>query len=1260
MTTRDTITQFFENVLFRSPTTAELAVREALVTNGSSTLEEICLSIANSVESQTYVHQLIRIYQTAFGRKPDAAGLDGWVDDIRDGTITSMEMIDGFVRSPEWAAKYGTSDVTGAVIQEFYQNMLGREASAQEVANWLATGDPVGEVLIGIANSAEAMTLSTASIVALQQAACNVSDPSTIYTGQGSLFDADPTDPDVENPGDGEPGDPDSGGPNNDLPTLTLDNTVTELPEDTNVRTKVADIVITDDGLGVNVLTLSGGDASLFEIDGSELFLIAGAALDFEGSNTELDITVIVDDATIGTTPDDMESLTISVTDVNEAPTFDSLKLVKVKENQAFAIDADVTDPEGDTEGAGITYSLTNENNGGLDNADFSVNPNTGEVTFNANADFDNPVDDNKDNLYLVQLTATDSGGASTVEDITVIVEDVNEAPTFTSPATANVDENQTSAIDANATDPEGDTEGAGLTYSFTTVNGGGVDNGLFSVDPNTGEVTFNAAPDFETPADDDKNNTYQVQLSVTDSGGLSTVQDISVTVADVFEPNFAPEISSDGGGDRATVDVVENLTDVTDVQTKDDSDSEGSGLTYSFSEIGGRSFDNDLFNLDTTTGEVTFKVAPDFENPGDANMDNTYQVQVTVTDSGGLTDTQTIDVNVGDGPEGADPVITSDGGGDTATITVDENQTAVTDVQSLDLVDSEGSGLTYQLTTAPVGFGEDNALFDIDANTGVVTFKNAPDFEMPADVKGDNSYRIAVEVKDQDSNTDVQSLTINVANVAEGENPEITSDGGGDTATVTIAENQKAVTDVQTIDNKDSEGSGLTYSFNGNLNDDSALFNIDSTTGEITFVSEPDFENPGDKGGDNDYELTVVVLDGDNNFDTQAITVTVTDVNEAPVIDGGDLVMVNSPENQTAVLDVDTTDPEGETESGGGLTYSFSSVGGRGDDNSLFAIGADGALTFKSAPDFENAGDMNGDNKYQVQVSATDSGGETDVQDIVVTVTDVVEAGPNTAPVLTVNGAGPNGTTFGITTGAATVTNVDAIDAQDGAETNLTYSLSGANGGLFDINANGILSFKVAPTQVTNTPHQVQVIVTDSGGLSDTENLLVNVIAPGGGGGRPLTAATGMGDAETDPLTQQEMMPLVDAAMTRWMDAGLSDGQKEILEGLNFFILDLHDDLLGLADSNTVIIDINAAGHGWFVDQTPLDDAEFSAGAVAPGGMDLLTTIMHEMGHSVGIEEHSTNPGDLMFAYLDEGERRAPNASDVALIGQDYLSLDA
>jgi hypothetical protein len=126
----------------------------------------------------------------------------------------------------------------------------------------------------------------------------------------------------------------------NDPPSVTLTPVVTTISEDadTSSAIKVADIVVADDALGTNLLSLSGDDAALFEIVGTELFLKAGTVLDFE-TDTSLDVTVEVDDAAVGATPDDTDSMSITVTNVNDvAPTVTLTSVVTT-----LAEDADTT-----------------------------------------------------------------------------------------------------------------------------------------------------------------------------------------------------------------------------------------------------------------------------------------------------------------------------------------------------------------------------------------------------------------------------------------------------------------------------------------------------------------------------------------------------------------------------------------------------------------------------------------------------------------------------------------------------------------------------------------------------------------------------------------------------------------------------------------------------------------------------------------------------------------------------------------------------
>jgi uncharacterized protein YjiK/phosphodiesterase/alkaline phosphatase D-like protein len=109
----------------------------------------------------------------------------------------------------------------------------------------------------------------------------------------------------------------------NKAPTaIVLNNPVNSIAENTSTATriKVADIAVTDDGLGTNSLTVTGIDASFFEVDSSGLYIKAGTVLDFE-TKTSYGVTINVDDTTVGSTPDANATFTLAVTDVaNEAP----------------------------------------------------------------------------------------------------------------------------------------------------------------------------------------------------------------------------------------------------------------------------------------------------------------------------------------------------------------------------------------------------------------------------------------------------------------------------------------------------------------------------------------------------------------------------------------------------------------------------------------------------------------------------------------------------------------------------------------------------------------------------------------------------------------------------------------------------------------------------------------------------------------------------------------------------------------------------
>lgn len=121
-------------------------------------------------------------------------------------------------------------------------------------------------------------------------------------------------------------------GPNQAPTGITFNNPVTSLPENTSITasTKLADIIVADDGLGLNDISLTGADAAYFEVINGALYLKAGVSLDYE-TKTSYTVTVNVDDTTTGTSPDVSMTFTLNVSDVvNEAPPTPSLIISEV------------------------------------------------------------------------------------------------------------------------------------------------------------------------------------------------------------------------------------------------------------------------------------------------------------------------------------------------------------------------------------------------------------------------------------------------------------------------------------------------------------------------------------------------------------------------------------------------------------------------------------------------------------------------------------------------------------------------------------------------------------------------------------------------------------------------------------------------------------------------------------------------------------------------------------------------------------------
>ncbi|MFZ4763509.1 MAG: SdiA-regulated domain-containing protein, partial [Roseimicrobium sp.] len=104
--------------------------------------------------------------------------------------------------------------------------------------------------------------------------------------------------------------------PNTAPTAVAVNNALNTIQENTSTASpiKVGDLVVTDDGLGNNTFSLAGADAASFQITGSALYLKSGVVLDFE-VKTSYAVTINVDDATVGATPDATANFTLTVTD---------------------------------------------------------------------------------------------------------------------------------------------------------------------------------------------------------------------------------------------------------------------------------------------------------------------------------------------------------------------------------------------------------------------------------------------------------------------------------------------------------------------------------------------------------------------------------------------------------------------------------------------------------------------------------------------------------------------------------------------------------------------------------------------------------------------------------------------------------------------------------------------------------------------------------------------------------------------------------
>ena len=678
----------------------------------------------------------------------------------------------------------------------------------------------------------------------------------------------------------------------------------------------VATYSATDGDKDTITWSLAGVDSGDLSIHSSDGTLTFRSPPDFEGpadddTNNDYDVTVQAYDGTV--TVD--HPVTVTVTNVNEAPSFDAQTATRTVDENTVAgqdIGAPVEATDVDANDS-LTYGL----GGGTDDASFGIDTSNGQLKTKAALDHET-----KD-TYSVTVTARDRGGLTGSITVTISVGDVNEAPEFpSSTATRDIAENTGAGTDIGDAFTASDDDEDTLAYSLDT------DSALvFDIDTD-GQLKTKAALDHETP------DSYEVTISVTDNldaqdnSDTTTDDTITVTVT-VTDVNEAPAFPSTEDGTR---EIPENTAAGQNVGAAVAAqDPDGDTLTYKLEGTGAASFE-----FDTSTGQIKTKDPLDYEGgttsyavtvsvhdgkdangDADTTVDATQDVTITVTD-----ENETIDLT-GD----ANPNYPENGTGDVATYTA---------------TDGDGGTIDWGLS------GDDDGLFDFAE--GVLTFKSSPDYEMPTDQGPDNKYQVTVEASTLNDTPATLAVTITVTDVNE--------PPAFDTATTSRSVSESASTgdnigDAVDADDPDA-GATLTYTLGGT---DASSFSIVVSSGQLQVKDALDFETKPS------HEVTVSVRDSKDDSgnadtdddDTTTVTITVTDANDAPTFNSGPTTTISVPENTVAGTDIGAaltaTDQDSDP-----LTYSLDATSA-----AVFDIDDNGQLKTKAPLDYETEDQLHG-----------------------------------------------------------------------------------------------------------------------------------------------------------------------------------------------------------------------------------------------------------------------------------------------------------
>ncbi len=478
------------------------------------------------------------------------------------------------------------------------------------------------------------------------------------------------------------------------------------------------------------------------------------------------------------------------------------------------ATDADF----GDT----LSYTITNT----LPEMAFTVVTTTGEIKVSSST----PLDLETNPTFTLTLEVKDSGNLTDSAQITVSLQNVNEAPIIDPAGPFSIAENTVtgtavttiSASDVDASDI--------ITFSITAGNTANA----FAIDASTGELTVadGSLLDFDTPP-----TSYNLTIKAEDIAGAFDTEVVVINLTNVNEP---PVVSD------ATFTPNENLPNGESIGFVTATDPENNTLT--FTVTGGNP--DSILALNASTGELTVNDSTklDFE------MTPTFPVTVSVSD-GTNPVTATMTINVMDLNEA--PAINP------ATFTIAENTANNTQVGLVSASDEDASDIS-NLTFAILS-GNGGGAFAIandGSNNGRITVANST----LLDYETKTSYTLNVIVTDTMGVDNTATVTINLTNVYDVA-PNVSN------ATLFVAEgsaNGVVVGTVSATDPELSYGDILTFAIIGG--NTGSVFAINSSTGQITV---PDTSKL-DASAMPTFNLTVRATDRGGKIDTGTITINV------------------------------------------------------------------------------------------------------------------------------------------------------------------------------------------------------------------------------------------------------------------------------------------------------------------------------------------------------------------------------------------------